>query len=404
MWWRRKPPLSGDALTLKPQSLDEDLEVDWEACTAGCPKTGDQYLVVGCGFLGCRIIHALVLRGEERIRAFDISGSRIRALVDSRPELYRGRVEIVEGDACNIKDVTQAATGVTAVFFTAASIRFWDGSLSSLPLTYNPNVVSIQTLVQAALRGTSVQRIIFTSTGMVVHPNGKPAFPSLDETAPYVDFGTALNNYALTKALGEQQVLSCSGLQNAAGDPLLTVAARACSALYGYNDNLITQKFLDSGSVVMFNENMILDYIYVDNFVLAQLKLEHTLRSGQCGGEAFNISNETVAREFEFYDCLRGAAGGMRLLTLPCFLLWCLAYSVQVLLMFRPQWLSFLGEANMLTPATLRTSGCDGYTFSTAKANNVLGYRPAFSLRQGLLRLLRERQAKKIIMSARRDV
>ena len=36
-------------------------------------KTGKQYLVVGVGFLGRRIVKYLLERGEERVRCFDIA-------------------------------------------------------------------------------------------------------------------------------------------------------------------------------------------------------------------------------------------------------------------------------------------------------------------------------------------
>ena len=39
------------------------------------PKTGKQYLVVGVGFLGRRIVKYLLERGETRVRCFDIAPS-----------------------------------------------------------------------------------------------------------------------------------------------------------------------------------------------------------------------------------------------------------------------------------------------------------------------------------------
>ena len=67
-------PGNGKANIRKPDtSLPDDSAVDFEKLLKDtCPATGDRYLVVGTGFLGSKLIHALLLRGEKHVRAFDI--------------------------------------------------------------------------------------------------------------------------------------------------------------------------------------------------------------------------------------------------------------------------------------------------------------------------------------------
>ena len=78
-------------------------EKRWKEAVKNIPSTGDQYLVVGCGFVGCSIVEKLLERGETRIRVFDIS--------PYNPYEKEQSVEFVRGDVTNDQDIGAACQG-----------------------------------------------------------------------------------------------------------------------------------------------------------------------------------------------------------------------------------------------------------------------------------------------------
>ena len=107
----------GHASPFKPAvAADSHLDVDWEKATARCSTTKHQYLVIGTGFVGQRIVKKLLERGENCVRAFDIS--------PENPFKHDDRVEYVCGNVLDKLALRKACEGVATVYSTFAVIRF----------------------------------------------------------------------------------------------------------------------------------------------------------------------------------------------------------------------------------------------------------------------------------------
>ena len=106
-------PGNGKANIRKPDtSLPDDSAVDFEKLLKdACPATGDRYLVVGTGFLGSKLIHALLLRGEKHVRAFDIDPNALAPELRDHPAL-----EYIQGDVTKLADIQAACRGIDTVY------------------------------------------------------------------------------------------------------------------------------------------------------------------------------------------------------------------------------------------------------------------------------------------------
>ncbi len=96
-------------------SKSKDDVKDWLQATS---VSGEQYLVVGVGFVGKRIVDALLKRGETKVRCFDVA--------PKNPYEGDSRVEYICGNVCEPKDINAAMKGVDTCYCTFAVIRFCD--------------------------------------------------------------------------------------------------------------------------------------------------------------------------------------------------------------------------------------------------------------------------------------
>ena len=191
------PGKNGPELVPRPTKTWSDLqkaEDRWVSAVRAHGATGDQYLLIGCGFLGCHIVKALLLRGEQKIRVFDLAVCPLlRTLLDDNP----GRLEYVKGDVTNSGDLTSACKGVHTVYCTFAIIRYWERQPHQRALSQRINVDGTEAVLKAVKSsGTTVRRFVHTSTSHVcvtsAHVTYGPSDPAatnphmLDEDSPYV--------------------------------------------------------------------------------------------------------------------------------------------------------------------------------------------------------------------------
>eukprot|EP00811_Abedinium_folium_P026333 NODE_3866_length_1970_cov_18.310906.p1 GENE.NODE_3866_length_1970_cov_18.310906~~NODE_3866_length_1970_cov_18.310906.p1 ORF type:complete len:630 (-),score=173.20 NODE_3866_length_1970_cov_18.310906:79-1968(-) len=314
----RPLPYTRGECTVPP--ADAYKHVSWEAATKDCPKTGEQYLFVGVGWLGSRMIKRLLDRGETRIRCLEVSGAN--------PFEGDSRVEYIQGDATKMEDLLRVMQGVDTVFSVFAMICWMHGHDFQVARAYNINVTAIENVVRAC-RESGVKRLVQTSTSTVAMADGLMKF-DMTEDLPYVSrhanpatgqTAPAMNHYSWTKALAEQSVLAASGEEG-----LATVAIRPCSGIFGQGDSTLFEAFEESSfdigpiRIIMIGPyaDCVLDYVYVDNVVLGHLKAEAALREGRPGvaGEAFNIENGAPMTNRQFMILLGHVSPYMKVVPL----------------------------------------------------------------------------------------
>jgi UDP-glucose 4-epimerase len=148
------------------------------------------YLVTGgAGFIGSHIASALVERGD-RVRVLDNLSTGNGANLDA----FAGRIEFIEGDLVNPRDVERAIAGVEVIFHEAA--------LASVPLSVDAPldtnascVTGTVTLLDVA-RKSGARRVVFGGSSSAYGDQPTPAKHERLLPAP-------LSPYAAAKLAGE---------------------------------------------------------------------------------------------------------------------------------------------------------------------------------------------------------
>mmetsp|Transcript_11689 Transcript_11689/g.19025 ORF Transcript_11689/g.19025 Transcript_11689/m.19025 type:complete len:448 (+) Transcript_11689:1195-2538(+) len=340
------------------------------------PATGQKYLIVGAGFFGKKLIHALLLRGETNICAFDIDPNACKQ--------FGERVEFFQGDVTKLEQVEAAAKGVDTVFCTFAIIRYMDYLPHEANLSYRINVLGTKTVVEACQK-VGVKTFIQTSTSNVAV--GRNACFGMDEKNPYVTRRTSPNHYGWTKAEAESLVLESDGVMG-----MRTAAIRPCSGIFGAEDNYMLDAVIKTGRMILPPTGGVtkIDFVYVENCVHGHLLLEAAMQNEEkketvCG-ETFCVSNNDPMRMYDFVGTLSALRpGGVQLIAPPKVLLCILAYVVDSVNRFVPTAIKpNLGkDLGSLTPATLEYLDLS-YSFKSTKAEQLLGYKPIYTVEQGV--------------------
>jgi nucleoside-diphosphate-sugar epimerase len=323
----------------------------------------------GGGFLGAYIVEALVARGD-----------RVRAMYrQAHSNLKEAGVEVVRGDVRHPDAVISACLGVDCVFHVAAV----PGIRMDARLYDETNRIGTENVI-AACRRQGVARLIYTSSPSVVFAGRDQA--GIDESAPY-DFAWMKANrafYSLSKAHGEQAVLTASG------EALRTCALRP-HLIWGPGDRHLIPRLLDrarSGRLRRVGDGSnLVDITYVENAVDAHLLaadgLERPLAEATSpAGKAYFIS------QGEPVNCWKWIDEVLALVDLPA-----VAKSVSLEAASRMGWLCegmyrllrFSGEPPMtrFLARQLATS----HWFDISAARRDLAYKPRVSTEDGMWRL-----------------
>lgn len=128
-----------------------------------------------------------------------------------------------------------------------------------------------------------------------------------------------------------------------------------------------------------------LDLVYVENVAHAHMLCEKALREGVEGvaGETFCVSNNEPLKGIEFaarFDYY-APGKGRKWQRMPPWLLWTLAIGSETYQRVMKR--GGLGDLDILTPPLLYTAFVYN-VFDCKKAEKVLGYRPVFTVNQGI--------------------
>jgi nucleoside-diphosphate-sugar epimerase len=275
------------------------------------------------------------------------------------------------GDISNLDSVVDAVKDVDAIAHSAGKVGAW-GKLEDF---YETNVRGTDNVL-AACELHEIRKLVFTSSGTVVHNGGD--LEGIDESAPYASQFSS--PYAQTKALAEQRVLAANGKE------LATVALRP-HFVWGPGDPNFLPRILKqarSGRLRLIGKTAKkIDTTYIDNaasaHVLALQKID--IGSPIAGKKYFISQGEPITHETLINSWLRadGFPPETRRISLGLA--------------------EFIGAALETTYQTLRIQQeppltrfiveqlSTAHWFNIDAARNDLGYAPTVTLAEGMARL-----------------
>lgn len=306
------------------------------------------------GYAGGQLLDALLARGTP-----------VRALVrapSAWPPLRARGVEVVPGDLRDPEAVARLVEGAHAVLHVAAVYR-----TAGHPDAYyrDVNVGGTQRLLEAALRA-GVKRFVHTST---VGVHGDVGEATVDETAP---FGPG-DIYQETKVEGERLAVEFGGTRG------LAVSVVRPAAIYGPGETRLLKLFraIARGRYAIVGSGRPhYHLVYIDDLVRGYLL---ALERPEAVGEAFIIAGPRSVSQAELARLIAGATGGrvlpFRIPAAPLQIAGSLCEAVCIPLGIEPP---------------LHRRRVDFWTkhrsFSTAKAQRLLGYEPLVDVEEGIAR------------------
>ncbi len=316
--------------------------------------TPHRWLVTGgAGFIGSHLAEALLAGGQDVVVLDNLSTGR-RANLDGLP-VQSGSLRFLQGDLRDRGACHEATVGVDVILHHGAQVSV-PASLQDPMTTHEVNVTGFVNLLEAA-REAGVGRVVYASSSAVY---GDPAELPNTEARP----GACLSPYALSKRLNElwgeltSRVygLPCVGLRyfNVYGprqDPkgayaaviaawLDRIAARQPCTVYG-----------DGGATR--------DFVYVGDVVQANLRAA-LAPPERVSGAVFNVGSGVTTDLRTLY----------RILLRVCAVL------------------KGTDPTLVLQPAPERPGDIRHSSADLTRIRQVLGYAPAFTLEEGLQRLV----------------
>lgn len=305
-------------------------------------------LITGCtGLLGSWLTEALIEREANVVgivrdwvpRSRLLSGTARDAVI-----VARGSIE----DFPFIERVLNEYE-IEVVFHVAAQAIV--GTSNRNPLsTFESNIRGTWTVLEACRRVATVRRVLVASSDKAY--GAQPELP-YTEAMPL----QGEHPYDVSKSCADLIARSYFATYG------LPVCVTRCGNFYGGGDlnfnrivpGTIRSIYHDEPPIIRSDGSLIRDYIYVEDAVLAYLTLAEKMAELPIAGETFNFSNEIHATVIDLVDRIRQ-------------------------LMKRPD----------LAPVVLGEAKNEiAYQYLSAqKAREVLGWRPAFDLTEGLRRTI----------------
>jgi len=313
----------------------------------------------GGGFLGKAICGKLAARGDN-------VHSLCRRFY---PQLEDLKVKQIQGDICDAETVDKAVKGMDAVFHTAARAGVW-GAYENY---YRVNVTGTRHVISACLRH-KVPRLVHTSSPSVVFDGTD--MEGINESMPYpARFHAA---YPQTKAIAEQEVVA------AAREGLKIIALRP-HLIWGPGDNHLAPRIIARARKLVKigrGDNRV-DTIYIDNAADAHiLAADALMMRPELSGRVYFISQDDPIVLWDMVDAILNAAGLAPVKrTLSHKTAWLAGALLECIykLLKRPD------EPPMTR--FLADELATAHWFDISAAKKELGYFPAISTREGLLRL-----------------
>lgn len=302
------------------------------------PRTGRRYIVVGgAGFLGGWIVRHLLERGEhpKRIRVLDIRAP-------TRPDLTSGLARDVDFHQVDVSDGERVQAAFSApwplssdgpenpsaaeitVFHTAANIRFYERDHRLLHLSDTVNIEGTRNVLAAA-RATGVSILIYTSSGSVSvrrtrlwlwpwerRPKSAVQTFKDDDDLP-TRHDEMFSNYAASKLKAERLVRAADGAPSGSGTVrgqrrqrrqvlLRTGCLRPGNGIYGPGGDILCGAYLARQLNPSWAQDILQNFIYVENASLAHFCYERRLLENARGGSSSNPNPDVGGQAFCVVD------------------------------------------------------------------------------------------------------
>jgi nucleoside-diphosphate-sugar epimerase len=327
----------------------------------------------GAGFLGQRIVEEFSSPGSlvpvTGITAFDIK----KEVIFSDP-----KVTYVQGDVRDFSQVLEACRGVDVVVHSAAII---DWGTKSEEEVYSVNVTGTENVIRAC-KELGIRYLVYTGSLDAVF-TGKPLV-DIDESQPYPEKHQTV--YCRSKYLAEQAVMSLD--HGSVGWVVLRP-----SDIYGEADPYHIGSLIDMAKTGFYvrlgNGRSKCQHVYVGNMAHAHVLAVKALLETKSGvaGNVYFITDGPGTNFFSFFDPIVTGAG-YRIFPKNLWLPRGIAYTIGSLSEFFA-WL--IRPIKRYYPKFSRFAviyTCTDFTFSSAKAERELGYKPEYSHEEAVNRTI----------------
>ena len=322
-------------------------------------KVRSVFVTGGTGFIGCRLIQALLQQGHT-VRALTRRPNPAPPPVISAGEnpLVHPNVELVVGDITDRESLRRGMQGCSHVYHLAAYARNWARD----PKTFDTmNVLGMHNVLDVADE-CRVERIVWTST---IATCGTPAPGQIGDEATLLDPEHCPTEYARSKALAQRDAIR----RARRGLPVVIVNP---TRVYGpghlsESNSLVRLLDLYDRGRMPFLPNRgvnVGNYVYVDDVVQGHLlAMEH----GRIG-ELYILGGENVPLRFLFQQI--DQLSGRRHFQIPLYTI-----APMVFAHLQQKLADWFHIYPQITPGWVRLYLSDR-PFSSEKAERELGYQP----------------------------
>jgi nucleoside-diphosphate-sugar epimerase len=328
----------------------------------------DLVLITGAtGFIGTRVVKALVERGFRNLRCLVrpwTDATKLWEIADGDPAT--ANIEVMRGNLLSFEDCVAAVKNVAVIIHLAAG-----RGEKSFPDAYMNSVVTTRNLIEAA-RGEGLRRFVNVSSFAVYSNRGKPHGRLLDESCPVeARPETRGEAYCFAKAKQDETVKECG---ERSGIPCVTIRP---GYVYGPGKTAITGRVgIDSFGVFLHlgGSNRV-PFTYVDN--CAEAIVLAAVKKG-VDGEVFNIVDDNLPTSRSFLRQYKRNVKRFRSIYLPHAVSYTFCWLWQKYAAWSQEQLPPVFSSGRWHANWKRTA------YSNAKSKKMLGWAPRVSTAEGL--------------------
>jgi nucleoside-diphosphate-sugar epimerase len=322
----------------------------------------DPILITGAaGFIGSRVVEALLQYGFTNLRCFVRPSSNINAMNKFLSNSKRVRVQILKGNLLSREDCSLATQKVSLVFHLAAGVE------KSFPGCFLNSVVTTRNLLEAVLSEKRFKRFLNVSSFAVYSGLNLPRGALLDETCRVEERShLRYEGYTYGKVKQDELVLEYNKRHNI---PYVIVRP---GVVYGEGKpNILGRIGIDSfGIFLHVGGSGQFPLSYVDN--CAEAIVLAGLKKG-VDGEVFNIVDDDLPTCRAFLKMLKQNTRTFKSIYVP----------YRIFYLFCYLWEKYSEWSEGQLPPTFNRMRCEahwkGHRYTNQRLKDLLGWQPKIS-------------------------